>query len=83
MIVSAGFRPSHIRCHRHKFGLNTFARCRAAGPLEEDRHRRQAPRKDLIVGGTDFIGRHFVDRLLAHIGAVTPAGYARSATRGP
>jgi SAM-dependent methyltransferase len=35
MLVRAGFRPSHIRCHRHKFGLNTFARCRAAGPHEE------------------------------------------------
>jgi SAM-dependent methyltransferase len=36
MLVRAGFRPSHIRCHRHKFGLNTFATCRAAGPPEED-----------------------------------------------
>jgi len=34
MLVRAGFRPSHIRCHRHKFGLNTFAICRASGPLE-------------------------------------------------
>ena len=34
MLVCAGFRPSHIRCHRHKFGLNTFATCRATGPLE-------------------------------------------------
>ena len=31
MLVRAGFRPSHIRCYRHKFGLNTFAACRAAG----------------------------------------------------
>ena len=30
MLVAAGFRPSHIRCRRHKFGLNTFAACRAA-----------------------------------------------------
>jgi SAM-dependent methyltransferase len=36
MLVRAGFRPSQIRCHRHKFGLNTFASARAAGPLEED-----------------------------------------------
>jgi SAM-dependent methyltransferase len=28
MLVAAGFRPSHIRCRRHKFGLNTFAACR-------------------------------------------------------
>ena len=28
MLVRAGFRPSEIRCHRHKFGLNTFAACR-------------------------------------------------------
>ena len=29
MLVAAGFRPSRIRCHRHKFGLNTFAVCAA------------------------------------------------------
>ncbi|HEX9702502.1 MAG TPA: methyltransferase domain-containing protein [Rhodospirillales bacterium] len=29
MLVLAGFRPSRIRCFRHKFGLNTFAVCRA------------------------------------------------------
>lgn len=28
MLVRAGFRPSGIRCRRHKFGLNTFAACR-------------------------------------------------------
>jgi SAM-dependent methyltransferase len=28
MLVRAGFRPSRIRCHRHKGGLNTFAVCR-------------------------------------------------------
>jgi SAM-dependent methyltransferase len=28
MLVSAGFRPSLIRCFPHKFGLNTFAVCR-------------------------------------------------------
>jgi len=28
MLVRAGFKPSAIRCHRHKFGLNTFAACR-------------------------------------------------------
>lgn len=27
-LVRAGFRPQDIRCHRHKFGLNTFAACR-------------------------------------------------------
>ena len=34
MLVRAGFRPSRIRCHRHKFGLNTSAVCRReeAGP---------------------------------------------------
>ena len=31
MLVAAGFRPSRIRCFSHKFGLNTFAVCRA-GP---------------------------------------------------
>lgn len=29
MLVRAGFRPSGISCRRHKFGLNTFAVCRA------------------------------------------------------
>lgn len=29
MLVRAGFRPRHIRCRRHKLGLNTFAVCRA------------------------------------------------------
>lgn len=28
MLVRAGFRPRLIRCHRHKFGLNTSAVCR-------------------------------------------------------
>jgi len=28
MLVRAGFRPSQIRCYRHKFGLNTSAVCR-------------------------------------------------------
>jgi SAM-dependent methyltransferase len=28
LLVRAGFRPSGIRCRRHKFGLNTFAACR-------------------------------------------------------
>jgi SAM-dependent methyltransferase len=28
MLVRAGFRPSLISCHRHKFGLNTSAVCR-------------------------------------------------------
>ena len=27
LLVQAGFRPQDIRCRRHKFGLNTFARC--------------------------------------------------------
>ena len=28
MLVRAGFLPHNITCHRHKFGLNTFAACR-------------------------------------------------------
>lgn len=31
LLVRAGFRPRHIRCGRHKFGLNTFAACRVDG----------------------------------------------------
>lgn len=29
LLVSAGFRPSRIKCFSHKFGLNTFAVCHA------------------------------------------------------
>jgi SAM-dependent methyltransferase len=29
LLVSAGFRPSRIKCFPHKFGLNTFAVCGA------------------------------------------------------
>jgi SAM-dependent methyltransferase len=32
MLVSAGFRPSEISCRRRKFGLTTFAACRAPKP---------------------------------------------------
>ncbi len=32
LLVRAGFRPSEVRCHRHKFGLNTFAVCTTADP---------------------------------------------------
>jgi SAM-dependent methyltransferase len=28
LLVQAGFKPSEIRCFRHKFGLNTWAECR-------------------------------------------------------
>jgi 2-polyprenyl-3-methyl-5-hydroxy-6-metoxy-1,4-benzoquinol methylase len=31
MLVRAGFKPSDIRCFRHKFGLNTWAECRRSG----------------------------------------------------
>ena len=31
LLVEAGFRPSGIKCYRHKFGLNTFAACRLPG----------------------------------------------------
>ena len=37
LLVRSGFPPHSIRCFRHKFGLNTFARCRkpaAAGAVE-------------------------------------------------
>jgi SAM-dependent methyltransferase len=30
LLVRAGFKPSEIRCRRHKLGLNTFAVCRVA-----------------------------------------------------
>ena len=35
MLVAAGFTPSRIRCHRHKFGLNTFAVCTAGEKGEQ------------------------------------------------
>jgi SAM-dependent methyltransferase len=28
LLVQAGFAPHELTCHRHKFGLNTFAACR-------------------------------------------------------
>jgi SAM-dependent methyltransferase len=31
LLVEAGFLPSNIKCRRHKFGLNTYAVCRAPG----------------------------------------------------
>jgi SAM-dependent methyltransferase len=31
LLVEAGFKPSGIKCRRHKFGLNTFAVCRVPG----------------------------------------------------
>lgn len=37
LLVRAGFRPHDIRCFRHKFRLNTFARCRKAAAPDESR----------------------------------------------
>jgi len=34
LLVRVGFKPSEIKCHRHKFGLNTFAACRVSAPRE-------------------------------------------------
>lgn len=31
MLVKAGFKPSAIRCRRHKFGFATFAACQVPG----------------------------------------------------
>jgi SAM-dependent methyltransferase len=33
LLVRAGFKPSHIHCVKHKFGLNTFAYCRKQGTI--------------------------------------------------
>lgn len=30
LLIRAGFEPRHVRCFRHKLGLNTFAACRRA-----------------------------------------------------
>jgi len=30
LVVSAGFKPSNVKCKKHKFGLNTFAICKNA-----------------------------------------------------
>ncbi len=38
LLVAAGFRPSNIRCFKHKFGLNTFAVCTRADGAH-DGHR--------------------------------------------
>jgi SAM-dependent methyltransferase len=37
LLVRAGFRPSEIKCHRHKLGLNTFAVCRVGAANASDR----------------------------------------------
>lgn len=34
LLVRVGFKPSEITCHRHKFGLNTFAACRVVDRSE-------------------------------------------------
>jgi SAM-dependent methyltransferase len=31
LLVKAGFRPQDVKCFTHKFGLNTFAVCKAPG----------------------------------------------------
>jgi SAM-dependent methyltransferase len=36
LLVKAGFRPSGIRCFPHKFGMNTFAVCKASGLKTEE-----------------------------------------------
>ena len=48
LLVDAGFRPSDIRCRRHKFGLNTFAACRVrvAGARRWMTFSRDVPRGD-------------------------------------
>ena len=35
MLVKVGFLPFYIQCRRHKFGLNTFARCRKPGAIDD------------------------------------------------
>lgn len=30
LLIEAGFSPRDVTCHRHKFGLNTYAACRKA-----------------------------------------------------
>lgn len=37
LLIRAGFRPSEVRCHRHKFGLNTFAVCQASHDSRSER----------------------------------------------
>ena len=46
MLVAAGFRPSAIRCRRHKFGLNTFAVCRADEENPMSSFADRLPRRD-------------------------------------
>ena len=36
LLVRAGFKPSEIQCHRHKFGLNTWAQCRRSETTKGD-----------------------------------------------
>lgn len=32
LVVSSGFKPSQVKCHSHKLGVNTFAVCTANDP---------------------------------------------------
>ncbi len=45
LLVSAGFRPSEIRCFRHKFGLNTFAMCRRSNADHDARSDEESARR--------------------------------------
>lgn len=54
LLVRAGFAPSHIRCFSHKFGLNTFAVCRASegGDVEPPEPRASQSQVTAAARGT-------------------------------
>ena len=77
------FRPSHIRCRRHKFGLNTFAACRAAGSLDEDDHRRPSlARGPGRARRSSRSGRGGRSRPATRLGLGDPAGSPRPSRVG-
>ena len=72
LLVEAGFRPSSIRCYRHKFGLNTFAVCRVPRRRRHERLRRDVPRGDgAIAHGLDAAA---IERMATGLAAVRDGG---------
>ena len=77
MLVRVGFKPSEIKCHRHKLGLNTFAACRVS-------HERQDAAAWLTSrrGYVAEIDRDPRARSISTPSTASRAGSPRCATRG-
>ncbi|OHC75979.1 MAG: hypothetical protein A3G18_01495 [Rhodospirillales bacterium RIFCSPLOWO2_12_FULL_58_28] len=74
LLIEAGFDPAHIRCFRHKFGLNTFAECAAPSTNAEpwDNHwRRYAD--SAKANPAQAFRRRLIFRILEDVGIETQA----------